>query len=67
MSTHSKLSANGQNVHDAPHLYKLQHITLSSHHHNITQNFIMARFPAFERNKVHQILKIASISPERLT
>ena len=33
----------------------------------ITQNFIMARFPAFERNKVHQILKIASISPERLT
>ena len=33
----------------------------------ITQNFIMARFPAFERNKVHQILKIAFISPERLT
>ena len=32
----------------------------------ITQNFIMARFPAFERNKVHQSLKIASISPKRL-
>ena len=33
----------------------------------ISQNFIMARFPAFERNKVHQILKIVSISPKRLT
>ena len=32
----------------------------------INQNFIMARFPAFERNNVHQILKIACISPERL-
>ena len=30
---------------------------------HITQNFIMERFAAFERSKLHQILKTASISP----
>ena len=29
----------------------------------ISQNFIMARFAAFERIKLHQILKPASTSP----
>ena len=29
----------------------------------ISQNFIMARFPAFERNKLHQTLKPVSTSP----
>ena len=29
----------------------------------ISQNFIMARFAAFERSILHQILKTASISP----
>ena len=33
----------------------------------ISQNFIIARSAAFERNKLRQILKIASISPKRLT
>ena len=33
----------------------------------ISQNFIMVRFTAFERNKRNQILKIASISPKCLT
>ena len=33
----------------------------------ISQNFIMASIAAFERNKLHQILKTASISPWHLT
>ena len=33
----------------------------------VSQNSIIARFAAFERNKLHQILKIVSISPKRLT
>ena len=33
----------------------------------ISQKFIMACFIAFERNQFYQILKIASISPKRLT
>ena len=33
----------------------------------ISQNFIIARFAAFERNKLHQILMMVSISPKRLT
>ena len=33
------------------------------HFFYISQNFIMARFAAFERSKLHHILKTASISP----
>ena len=32
----------------------------------ISQKFIIARFAAFERNKVHQILKMVSISSKHL-
>jgi len=31
------------------------------------KKFIMARFTAFKRNKLHQVLKIASNLPKRLT
>ena len=33
----------------------------------ISQNLVITRFAAFERNKLHQISKIVFISPKRLT